>query len=70
MSEARKCHVCGNFGEPPYTGWSSLYPGGTVHHSLEEYRQAERERIDICSRECHDLYDDARELERSESMTL
>jgi hypothetical protein len=61
MSQARRCNVCGNYGEPPYDDWVILRP--TDRPRPGEQIADERERVDICSRECHDLYRDSLQLQ-------
>jgi hypothetical protein len=47
MSEARKCDVCGNYGEPPFTDWWSLEGGSRLL-----LRHVLREKTEACSLEC------------------
>jgi predicted nucleic acid-binding Zn ribbon protein len=60
MSEARKCDVCGNHGEPPYSDWWILRP----HDGAVRTGQQLPERLDICSQECLNLHVDNLQRER------
>jgi hypothetical protein len=60
MSEARKCDVCGNYSEPPFSDWWILRPEDGKLRAGPPLP----ERMDICSQECLNLHVDNLQCER------